>query len=660
MANRSFCSPHSVADEFLKKSSSVESPNYGDGFVKPLCVMLGRSNLNETCTSGRKKHFDGGLDKIGLSLTKESWTPNVIMPHLPKRLPMPKPLSLDSDTTSETSSSSSSDDSTASGGSSNSDNHLKSDDVESIVKSTRPRSCTSKIGEGEDSQDRHALALKHKGDANELSRKCLALACCGILVGMIRRDPMRLFAEPVPTDVAEYYEVIKDPIDFSMMRKKILASEYTSLSSFVSDARRLCINACVFNAADSLYAKTAKNIYDSLEVMHGRAKQWISNLKNAHSSSFIANEDDKDDGEVDTFREVRLMWPGAVELLEDGEWLKKQAASDFMRTRENELAYYGSLAIQRTAAAAKASLAEFPDAGGAQLPVAKRGALQDELLRKLVDDEVSLHVGPVQLKDDPDWRERQLLKLLKRVQKRRVEGRLSSESGCARCDGVKIGEEASSKAVDVVRSKFKRTVDATKARVAPSRLSQNTGLASCNARKLTAGNSVQADGPLESIGRVATQNMVSVRGSRTHGWGLFADQPFRKGEVVAEYIGEYVTDAVADLREKGYREQRIQDYQFRVGGFVIDATLRGGYARYINHSCSPNCSAKIVNGKPPNEHLKRVLIVSQRDIQASEEISYDYKFPLEMNLDNRIPCHCGSKHCQRFLNWVCPEQSGAV
>lgn len=90
---------------------------------------------------------------------------------------------------------------------------------------------------------------------------------------------------------------------------------------------------------------------------------------------------------------------------------------------------------------------------------------------------------------------------------------------------------------------------------------------------------------------------------------------------------------------------------------VIDATLRGGYARYINHSCSPNCVAKIVDGKSPNEHLKRVLIVAQQYIQPSDELSYDYQFPLEMNLDLRIPCNCGSRHCRGFMNWDTPEKS---
>jgi histone-lysine N-methyltransferase SETD1 len=122
---------------------------------------------------------------------------------------------------------------------------------------------------------------------------------------------------------------------------------------------------------------------------------------------------------------------------------------------------------------------------------------------------------------------------------------------------------------------------------------------------------------------------VRVGGSRIHGWGLFADQPFRKGDVVAEYVGEYIRNAVADAREKMYQERRIQDYQFRVDeNLVIDATLHGGHGRYINHNCNPNCVARIVDGKAPNKHLKRVMIIAQRDIKPREEITYDYQVRL--------------------------------
>jgi histone-lysine N-methyltransferase SETD1 len=502
--------------------------------------------------------------------------------------------------------------------------------------------------------------LKHKEEADKLSHKCLSIACCGILAGMVRRDPMRLFAEPVKKDVAEYHKVIKDPIDFSKIREKIVASEYSSLGAFVNDARQLCINACIFNAADTLYATTAKEIFDSLEIMADRAKKWIAMLKNAHSASFtkdstLFTSDSVGSNKDDIFKDVRLVWPGAVELLEDSAWLNELAKSDFVRTKENEIAYYGALAIRRIAAAAEASILANSDLD-LHRPVVKRSHLQDELLRRHVDQKVSLHTGSIQLSDIPNFREESLLTLLKRVQKRRAESRLSSESGCARCDGFNIEDEVNVSTFQL-RRKFKRTIGATKPRVLPSRLAESTGLASWNAQEASKEGQLEIGAPLESIGQVMTENKVSVQGSRTHGWGLFCDKPFSKGEVVAEYIGEYVTDAVADRREKYYRKQRIQDYQFKVDkSLVIDATHKGGYARYINHSCNPNCVANIVKGKAPNEHLKRVIIVAQRDIKATEELSYDYQFPLEMNIDSRIPCNCGSRQCRGFMNWDIPEK----
>lgn len=655
------------------------------------CVMLGRSSLQDVILSGSKGLHKEGLDKVGLSLTKEGWAPNAVMPPHSKQFPMPKPDDDDScesydDDESMISSNHSSTESTSEDASADDSSwccdkcgiknehssvqcgacqQLKvgneEDEPQNITNTSRLRSCTEKSGEEESPIDRHSLALKHKEEADELSQKCLTIACCGILSGMIRRDPMRLFAEPVKEEVAEYHKMIKNPIDFSKIKKKIFANEYSSLGAFITDARQLCINACVFNAADTLYATTAKEMFDSLEIMADRAKKWIAMLKNAHATAFtkdsaLFTKESAGCNKEDIFKDVRLMWPGAVELLEEPTWLKEQAKSDFVRTKENEIAYYGALAIRRAAAAAEASMLAASDLADFRRPVVKRSHLQDELLRRHIDQQVSLHTGSIQLSDVPNFREEGLLALLKRVQKRRAEARLSSDSGCARCDGFKVGGDEVN--VSKLRRKFKRTLDATKPRVLPSRLAQSTGLASRNAQEASKEVQTETSADLESIGPVMTENKVSVQGSRTHGWGLFCDKPFSKGEVVAEYIGEYVTDAVADEREKYYRKQRIQDYQFRVDkSLVIDATHKGGYARYINHSCNPNCVANIVKGKAPNEHLKRVIIVAQRDIKATEELSYDYQFPLEMNIESRIPCNCGSRQCRGFMNWDIPEKA---
>jgi len=203
----------------------------------------------------------------------------------------------------------------------------------------------------------------------------------------------------------------------------------------------------------------------------------------------------------------------------------------------------------------------------------------------------------------------------------------------------------------------RRRSDGVRVRVHESRLSQSTGLASAKARERVAKEGRAGESTSgEAITATARDKSVSVRGSRIHGWGLYTDHPFKKGEIVAEYVGEYVGNQVADTREKMYRRMRIQDYQFRVSPFVvIDATLKGGHARYINHSCDPNCIAKIIDGEPPNKDLRRVIIVSQRNIPAMEEITYDYQFPLELDLAKRIPCNCGSKLCRGFMNWDLPE-----
>ncbi|PRP79190.1 hypothetical protein PROFUN_13070, partial [Planoprotostelium fungivorum] len=77
---------------------------------------------------------------------------------------------------------------------------------------------------------------------------------------------------------------------------------------------------------------------------------------------------------------------------------------------------------------------------------------------------------------------------------------------------------------------------------------------------------------------------------------------------------------------------------------IIDATVKGNKARFVNHSCDPNAATRIIdlgNGE------ERIMIVAIRPIVAGEEILYDYQFPYE---DVKIPCHCGSVLCRGFLN----------
>ncbi|KAK2097912.1 Histone-lysine N-methyltransferase setd1a [Saguinus oedipus] len=115
---------------------------------------------------------------------------------------------------------------------------------------------------------------------------------------------------------------------------------------------------------------------------------------------------------------------------------------------------------------------------------------------------------------------------------------------------------------------------------------------------------------------------------------------------------------VADMREKRYVQEGIgSSYLFRVDhDTIIDATKCGNLARFINHCCtvrggagqggvgeSPNCYAKVIT----IESQKKIVIYSKQPIGVDEEITYDYKFPLE---DNKIPCLCGTESCRGSLN----------
>jgi [histone H3]-lysine4 N-trimethyltransferase SETD1 len=109
---------------------------------------------------------------------------------------------------------------------------------------------------------------------------------------------------------------------------------------------------------------------------------------------------------------------------------------------------------------------------------------------------------------------------------------------------------------------------------------------------------------------------VKFQRSRIHNWGLYAMENIPKDDMIIEYVGEEVRQQVADLREARYLKSGIgSSYLFRIDdNTVIDATKKGGIARFINHSCMPNCTAKIIKV----EGSKRIVIYALRDIKAGK------------------------------------------
>ncbi|XP_024945171.1 histone-lysine N-methyltransferase 2C isoform X3 [Cephus cinctus] len=142
------------------------------------------------------------------------------------------------------------------------------------------------------------------------------------------------------------------------------------------------------------------------------------------------------------------------------------------------------------------------------------------------------------------------------------------------------------------------------------------------------------------------RNNVYLARSKIQGLGLYAARDLEKHTMVIEYIGEIIRTELAETREKQYEARNRGIYMFRLDEErVVDATLCGGLARYINHSCNPNCVAEIVEV----ERDLRIIIFAKRRISRGEELAYDYKFDIEDD-QHKIACACGAPNCRKWMN----------
>ncbi|XP_015429452.1 PREDICTED: histone-lysine N-methyltransferase SETD1 [Dufourea novaeangliae] len=167
-----------------------------------------------------------------------------------------------------------------------------------------------------------------------------------------------------------------------------------------------------------------------------------------------------------------------------------------------------------------------------------------------------------------------------------------------------------------------------------------------NQRRLLTAFGIDTDSDLLKFNQLKfRKKQLKFAKSGIHDWGLFAMEPIAADEMVIEYVGQMVRPVVADLRESQYEATGIgSSYLFRIDlDTIIDATKCGNLARFINHSCNPNCYAKVIT----IESQKKIVIYSKQPIGVNEEITYDYKFPLE---DDKIPCLCGAPQCRGTLN----------
>jgi uncharacterized protein len=131
-----------------------------------------------------------------------------------------------------------------------------------------------------------------------------------------------------------------------------------------------------------------------------------------------------------------------------------------------------------------------------------------------------------------------------------------------------------------------------------------------------------------------TENLV-FKASPIHGTGGFARADLPRGAPVVEYVGRHISsqECIDRCRQGNQYIFHLED------GQDLDGNVDWNPARFLNHSCSPNAEAELVDG--------RIWIVALRDIAAGEEVTFDYGYDLDDYREH--PCHCGAPGCAGFI-----------
>jgi SET domain-containing protein len=133
--------------------------------------------------------------------------------------------------------------------------------------------------------------------------------------------------------------------------------------------------------------------------------------------------------------------------------------------------------------------------------------------------------------------------------------------------------------------------------------------------------------------------LLEVRASGVHGRGVYATKAISKGTRIIEYTGKRMS-----WEEAPNDPDNPHTFNFGLdNGQVINAEIGGNEARWINHSCQPNCEAI-------EEEDERVFIYATRNLRSGEELFYDYALEIDepptKELEKEHECNCRSTKCR--------------
>lgn len=130
--------------------------------------------------------------------------------------------------------------------------------------------------------------------------------------------------------------------------------------------------------------------------------------------------------------------------------------------------------------------------------------------------------------------------------------------------------------------------------------------------------------------------LVEIKKSGIHGYGGYARTKISKKKRIIEYVGPQITKKQATEA----LEKSLNEYVFTLNDeWDIDGSVDWNTARYINHSCDPNCESDIID-----DH---VWIIAIKSIGEGEELTYNYGYDLE-DFQTRL-CGCGAKNCLGYM-----------
>jgi SET domain-containing protein len=129
--------------------------------------------------------------------------------------------------------------------------------------------------------------------------------------------------------------------------------------------------------------------------------------------------------------------------------------------------------------------------------------------------------------------------------------------------------------------------------------------------------------------------MIEKRRSKIQGWGVFATEPIAKNKRIIHYAGEKITNRESLKREIRYLKKG-HIWCFKLNRlYVRDAAVGGNVARFINHSCSPNCYTRVIGDT--------IWIIAARGIRKGEELTYDYSTDGVGSIHCRCSPECDTK-----------------